>query len=44
MGHGKYIAPPRGQYQVLSGEVLNLEFVVLPGESRDIDLSVDLVG
>ena len=44
MGHGKYIAPPRGQYQVLSGEVLNLEFVVLPGESLDIDLSVDLVG
>ena len=44
MGYGKYIAPPRGQYQVLSGEVLNLEFVVLPGESRDIDLSVDLVG
>ena len=44
MGHGMYIAPPRGQYQVLSGEVLNVEFVVLPGESRDIDLSVDLVG
>ena len=44
MGHGKYIAPPRGQYQVRTGEVLNLEFVVLPGESRDIDLSIDLAG
>ena len=44
MGHGKYIAPPRGQYQVRTGGVLNLEFVVLPGESRDIDLSIDLAG
>ncbi len=44
MGHGKYIAPPRGQYQVEAGETLNLEYVVLPGESRDIDVSVDLVG
>ena len=44
MAHGKYIAPPSGQYQVKAGEVLNLQFVVLPGESRDIDVSVDLTG
>ena len=44
MGHGKYIAPPKGQYQVPAGEVLNLEFVVLPGESKDIDVSIDLTG
>ena len=44
MGHGKYIAPPKGQYQVQAGEVLNLEFVVLPGESKDIDVSIDLTG
>ena len=39
-----YIAPPEGRYQVLSGEKLELEYVVLPGESRDIDVSVDLTG
>ena len=44
MGHGKYIAPPAGQYQVQAGEVLNLQFVVLPGQSRDIDVSIDLIG
>jgi len=44
MGHGKYIAPPKGMYQVQAGEILNLEFVVLPGESKDIDVSVDLCG
>ena len=44
MGHGHYIAPPKGQYQVQAGEILNLQFVVLPGESRDIDVSVDLLG
>ena len=44
MGHGKYIAPSQGQYQVQAGEVLNLQYVVLPGESRDIEISVDLVG
>ena len=44
MGHGRYIAPPQGQYQVQAGEVLNLQFVVLPGESRDIDVSIDLTG
>ena len=31
-------------YRVQAGETLNLEYVVLPGESRDIDVSVDLVG
>ncbi len=44
MGHGKYIAPPRGQYQVQAGEKLELQFVVLPGESRDLDITVDLLG
>ena len=44
MGHGRYIAPPQGQYQVQAGEALNLQFVVLPGESRDIDVSIDLTG
>ena len=44
MGHGRYIAPPEGQYQVQAGEVLNLQFVVLPGESRDIEVSIDLDG
>ena len=44
MGHGKYIAPPAGQYQVQAGETLELEFVVLPGESRDIEVSIDLLG
>lgn len=44
MGHGKYIAPPEGRYQVPAGEKLELEYVVLPGESRDIDVSVDLTG
>ena len=44
MGRGKYIAPPEGQYQVQAGELLELQFVVLPGESRDIEVSVDLMG
>ena len=44
MGHGKYIAPPAGQYQVQAGEKLDLSFVVLPGESRDITYTVDLLG
>ncbi len=44
MGHGKYIAPPKGQYQVQAGEKLELQYVVLPGESRDLDITVDLVG
>ena len=44
MGHGKYIAPPAGQYQVAAGEKLELQYVVLPGESRDIEVSIDLMG
>ena len=44
MGHGKYIAPPEGQYRVGAGEKLELTFVVLPGESREIDVTVDLLG
>ena len=44
MGHGKYIAPPKAQYQVAAGETLELQYVVLPGESRDIDVSIDLAG
>ena len=44
MGHGKYIAPQKGKYQVAAGETLELQFVVLPGESEDIDVSVDLTG
>ena len=31
-------------YVVRTGEKLDLTFVVLPGESRDIDVTVDLVG
>ena len=31
-------------YIVKAGEKLSLSFVVLPGESRDVDLAIDLVG
>jgi len=31
-------------YTVKAGEKLELTFVVLPGESRDIDVAIDLVG
>ena len=31
-------------YAVKAGEILNLQFVVLPGESREIDVSIDLEG
>ena len=31
-------------YRVKAGETLNLQFVVLPGESRDIDIKIDLCG
>ena len=31
-------------YVVRAGEKLELSFVVLPGESRDIDVAIDLVG
>ena len=52
MGYGNYKDPfeisPRASlgesYVVKAGEKLSLTFVVLPGESRDIDVSVDLVG
>ena len=44
MGHGRYIAPPEARYVVGAGESLELTFSVLPGESKDIDISVDLAG
>jgi len=51
MGHGRYIDPfchsersEESLYRVSAGETLNLHFVVLPGESRDIDVSIDLIG
>ena len=51
MGHGRYIDPlvdtrsvPGMTHVVKAGEKLELEYVVLPGESRDIDVSVDLMG
>ena len=31
-------------YQVQAGETLDLQFVVLPGESKDIEVKVDLCG
>jgi len=37
-------APDAASYRVEAGETLCLEFCILPGESRDIDLEVDLVG
>ena len=36
--------PGMTRYTVGAGEKLSLTFVVLPGESRDIDVAVDLVG
>ena len=51
MGHGHYIDPfchsersEESVYHVKAGETLNLQYVVLPGESRDIEVTVDLVG
>ena len=47
MGYGNYIDPfaaLRPDYTVGAGEKLELTFVVLPGESRDIDVAIDLVG
>ena len=51
MGHGRYIDPlvdtrsvPGMTHVVKAGEKLELEYVVLPRESRDIDVSVDLTG
>ena len=43
MGHGKYIEPIC-QITVQAGQKLELEYVVLPGESKDINVSVDLSG
>ena len=52
MGYGNYrdpFADARSQpgmtrYVVGAGERLALTFVVLPGESRDIDVAIDLTG
>ena len=47
MGYGNYREPfanLRPDYTVGAGEQLELTFVVLPGESRDIDVAIDLVG
>ena len=52
MGHGNYIDPMTDarsepgmtRYSVGAGEKLDLTFVVLPGESRDIEVAIDLVG
>ncbi len=47
MGHGKYVIPSIASVSpivVQAGEVLNLEFVVLPGESKDITVFVELAG
>ena len=47
MGYGNYREPftdLRPDYTVQAGEKLELTFVVLPGESRDIDVAIDLVG
>ena len=47
MGYGNYRDPFAGRrpdYVVRAGERLELTFVVLPGESRDIDVAIDLVG
>lgn len=50
MGHGVYRDPFAGpdsgaqRYRVGAGEHLSLTFVVLPGESRDLRIDVDLTG
>ena len=47
MGYGNYKDPLAGlrpSYTVKAGEKLSLSFVILPGESRDIDICIDLVG
>ena len=47
MGYGNYKDPLDGlrpSYTVKAGEKLSLSFVILPGESRDIDICIDLVG
>lgn len=47
MGHGNYIDPFRDQkatHTVGAGEKLSLEYLILPGESRDVTLRIDLAG
>ena len=51
MGHGEYIDPipslpaATGNLKRLgAGEKLDLEYVILPGESKDIDVVIDLAG
>ena len=52
MGHGKYIDPlvistkaeGRVEKSVKAGESIDLDFVILPGESRDVDVVIDLTG
>jgi len=50
MGHGKYIDPfchserSEESYKVAAGETLRLSYIILPGESRSIDVAVDLTG
>lgn len=51
MGHGHYIDPfvipsevDESHYRVQAGETLELQYVVLPGENRDIRVSIDLCG
>ena len=48
MGHGHYIVPevPAGAqvYTLGKGERLELDFQILPGESRDVDIFVELAG
>ena len=47
MGYGNYKDPfvgLRPDHVVGAGEKLALTFVVLPGESRDVDVAIDLVG
>ena len=46
MGHGKYIDPVSAPatHVVEAGRRLELDFVILPGESRDVDVVIDLIG
>ena len=47
MGHGKYLDPIPAEKEVVtvgSGERLEFSYVILPGESRELDLVIDLVG
>ena len=42
--HSVIPSEAKESYVVRAGEKLDLTFVVLPGESRDIDVAIDLVG